>query len=105
MPLQYPHDPKNGDAEAEAKEGLAGEAEEWVPEYDPWRHGGFYVTNITYPSGAVGCVHNNHHSKDGKWRIVNDRTETSFPTRDAAAKAERVAVAMLHRMKIEPSDD
>jgi hypothetical protein len=65
----------------------------WTPEYAPWRHGGWYVTNIHYPSGAVGCVSRNY--ADRKWRIVcsdaypgspNDRT---FLIRDDAARAER----------------
>ena len=38
--------------------------------YSPWRHGGWYVDNIRYPSGAVGCVSRNY--RDRKWRIVCD---------------------------------
>jgi hypothetical protein len=73
---------------------------EWVPEYDRWRHGGWYVTNVRYPSGAVGCVSRNY--PDHKWRIVCDRRPGSFPggpsdhtypTRDAAARAERELAA------------
>jgi hypothetical protein len=68
---------------------------EWTPSYAPWRHGGWYVTNIRYPSGACGCVSNNY--SDGKWRIVCENTgptsapeegDRTFPTRDAAARAE-----------------
>lgn len=59
-------------------------------EYEPWRHGGWYVTNVSYPSGAVGCVSRKY--PDRKWRIVCDtRTEDqrpTFPNRDAAALAE-----------------
>jgi hypothetical protein len=65
----------------------------WTPEYERWRHGGWYVTNVTYPSGAIGCVHNS--KGDGRWYVEADHTETSFPTRDAAARAERVAAAMF----------
>lgn len=73
----------------------------WTPEYDHWRHGGWYVTNIRYPSGAAGCVSRNY--ADRKWRIVcaeprtypgsaNDRT---YPTRDAAARAEHALAEAL----------
>ena len=67
--------------------------EAWAPVYSRWRHGGWYVDNVRYPSGAVGCVSNNF--SDGKWRIVcggRPYAET-FPTRDAAARKER-SVAM-----------
>jgi hypothetical protein len=57
------------------------------PEFAPWRHGGWYVTNVHYPSGAVGCVSRNY--PDGKWRIACDHPhDETFPTRDAAARAE-----------------
>jgi hypothetical protein len=66
----------------------------WQPYYSRWRHGGSYVTNIRYPTGACGCVSNNF--PDGKWRIVCDKRriklncdgDFTFPTRDAAARAE-----------------
>lgn len=68
---------------------------EWTPEYAPWRHGGYYVTNVQYPDGAVGCVSRNY--PDGKWRIVCDNRGPNggrtlaftYPSRDAAARAER----------------
>jgi hypothetical protein len=71
----------------------------WNPAYTPWRHGGWYVSNLRYPSGAIGCVSNNY--PDGKWRIVCDPRrqdlagpgDITFPTRDAAARAE-YALAM-----------
>lgn len=65
------------------------------PEYDRWRHGGWYVTNIHYPSGAVGCVSNNYADK--KWRIacIDQNLAFAFSTRDDAAKAEALYVAML----------
>lgn len=65
----------------------------WAPSYEPWRHGGWYVTNVRYPSGAVGCVSRNY--SDRKWRIVGENTgpgepgDRTFPNRDAAAGAER----------------
>jgi hypothetical protein len=66
---------------------------EWAPTFSPWRHGGWYVDNVIYPSGAVGCVSRNY--PDRKWRIVCDeRTDSfglpthTFPNRDAAARAE-----------------
>jgi len=60
----------------------------WKPEYHPWHHGGWYVSNLGYPSGAVGCV--SRHSRDGKWRIVCDprSSDHTYLTRDAAAHAE-----------------
>jgi hypothetical protein len=65
----------------------------FTPIYEKWRHGGWYVTNVRYPSGACGCVSRNF--ADGKWRIVDEAFRASdisavrtFPNRDAAAKAE-----------------
>lgn len=64
-------------------------------QYSPWRHGGWYVDNVRYPSGACGCVSRNY--SDGKWRIVCDprpfEERPSFRTRDEAAKAERDMIA------------
>ena len=64
----------------------------WEPTYSPWRHGGWYVDNVRYPGGAVGCVSRNY--ADRKWRIVcDDRPDAhekyTYPNRDAAARAER----------------
>jgi Ni,Fe-hydrogenase I small subunit len=61
----------------------------WKPEYERWRHGGWYVSNINYPQGCVGCVSNNYPDK--KWRIVSDERFT-FSSRDDAAKAEAMIV-------------
>jgi len=56
--------------------------------YSRWRHGGWYVHEVRYPSGAIGCVSRNY--PDGKWRIACDERPDSptFPSRDAAARAE-----------------
>ena len=58
--------------------------------YSAWRHGGWYVNNVRYPSGAVGCVSRNYH--DRKWRIVCDprpfEERPTFKCRDDAARAE-----------------
>lgn len=67
----------------------------WTPEYLPWRHGGWYVANIDYPSGAAGCVSRNYPDK--KWRIVCDKRwfayeMHTYKTRDEAARAERELV-------------
>lgn len=72
--------------------------QEWQPEYERWRHGGWYVTNTRYPSGAVGCVSNNFADK--RWRIVCSGLPhavecMSFSSRDAAARAEHAAVLTL----------
>lgn len=72
-----------------------GKTDQWIPQYSPWRHGGWYVTNIRYPSGACGCVSNNYQDK--KWRIACDdrRTEYTYTTRDEAARAEHQLVKMI----------
>lgn len=70
---------------------------DWKPEYAEWRHGGFYVSNVVYPSGAIGCVSRNY--PDGRWRIVCHPDGDSAPTfasRDAAARAE-MALATRER--------
>lgn len=54
--------------------------------YSQWRHGGWYVNEVRYPSGAIGCVSRNY--PDGKWRIVCGNHDVTFPTREAAARAE-----------------
>lgn len=61
----------------------------WVPQYDKWRHGGWYVTNLERGSGAVGCVSRNYPDK--KWRIVCDdrNPQPTYNSRDEAARAER----------------
>lgn len=62
-------------------------------QFEKWRHGGWYVLNVRYPSGAVGCVSRNY--PDGKWRIVCDerKGEHTYPNRNAAARAERALAA------------
>ncbi len=63
----------------------------WTPEFSRWRHGGWYVCNVHYPGGAVGCVSNNY--EDGKWRIACDprafEERPTFKNRTAAARAEK----------------
>ncbi len=61
---------------------------EFVPSYSVWRHGGWYVDNVRYPSGGYGCVSRNY--PDRKWRIVCDSRagDFTYPNRDAAARAE-----------------
>jgi hypothetical protein len=59
--------------------------------YSRWRHGGWYVDNVRYPSGAVGCVSRNY--PDRKWRIVchplaDRKGEPTFGSRDEAARWE-----------------
>ncbi len=75
---------------------------EWTPVYERWRHGGWYVTNISYPSGAYGCVSNSYPDK--KWRVVCDDRRNAlgepgdftFPSRDAAARAEFALVNAMN---------
>lgn len=58
--------------------------------YERWRHGGWYVCNVHYPSGAVGCVSRNY--PDRKWRIACDPRDfdqqPTYANRDSAALAE-----------------
>lgn len=56
--------------------------------YSRWRHGGWYVHNVRYPDGAIGCVSRNY--KDGKWRVVcaDFYTAPTYKTRAEAARAE-----------------
>lgn len=77
---------------------------QWAPQYDRWRHGGWYVVNVRYPSGAIGCVSRNY--EDGKWRIVCDEradglARQTYPSRDAAARAERDITLALHASLVE----
>lgn len=53
----------------------------------PW---GWYVGNVRYPNGAVGCVSRNY--PDRRWRIACDERQGDYTyrTRDAAARAEQV---------------
>jgi hypothetical protein len=79
---------------------MFGYDDNWTPSFSPWRHGGWYVDNVRYPSGAVGCVSRNF--PDHKWRIVCDERsgEHTYPNREAAARAERhlaAAKALEHR--------
>lgn len=68
----------------------------FTPVYSPWRHGGWYVDSVRYPSGAVGCVSRNY--PDRKWRIVCDsrKDAPTYPSRDAAARAEKEIADNLH---------
>jgi hypothetical protein len=63
--------------------------------YERWRHGGWYVTNLRYPNGALGCVSRNYPDK--KWRISCDprpfEKQPTFRSRDEAARAERDLIA------------
>lgn len=66
--------------------------------YTPHRDGGWYVSNVQYASGAVGCVSRNY--PDRKWRVVCDPRGDAAPTyknRDEAAAAEFV-IAGLDRL-------
>lgn len=70
------------------------EADDWIPEYEYWRHGGSYVTNVVFPSGAVGCVASARHTLSGKFESACFDLGT-FKTRDAAARAERAHAISL----------
>lgn len=76
----------------------------WQPAFSPWRHGGWYVTNVRYPSGASGCVSRNY--SDRQWRIIADDCgpgtpdDRSWPTRHEAARAEYRAAAYACLLKL-----
>lgn len=75
--------------------------EQRSPVFSPWRHGGWYVSNVRYPNGGCGCVSRNYLDK--QWRIVCDPRrdmlgcagDYTFPTREAAALAERELIKQL----------
>jgi hypothetical protein len=75
----------------------------WKPEFRTWRHGGFYVTNIRYPSGACGCVSNNYPDK--RWRIACDprKGDFSYNGRISAARAEYELVQELRAQEVRPT--
>lgn len=70
----------------------------WTPSYESWRHGGWYVANLSYPSGACGCVSRNYADK--KWRIACDprpfEDQPTFKNRDEAARAERDLITEMY---------
>lgn len=63
--------------------------------YERWRHGGWYVLEARYPTGAVGCVSRNF--PDRKWRAVCADHLGAFKTRDEAARAEFDYARSLYR--------
>lgn len=68
------------------------ERDDWEPTFSPWRHGGSYVDNITYPEGAVGCIVSARHTYSGKFQIAcgpSEVVDEKYSTRRAAAFAER----------------
>lgn len=69
-------------------------ADKFKPDYERWRHGGWY-TDTQYPSGGCGCVSNNFPDK--RWRIIDAggaSDDVSFSSRDDAAKAVHYAVGL-----------
>lgn len=91
---KYPPRPVDPDAFLDA---IVSQFEyDWTPgDWDRWRHGGWYVGNLRYPSGAVGCVSNNYADK--KWRIACDprpfEQQPTFKNRTDAAIGERALIA------------
>lgn len=73
-------------------------AADWAPHFESWRHGGWYVTNLAYPSGACGCVSRNYADK--KWRIACDPRpfdqQPTFKSRVEAAHGERDLINSLY---------
>ena len=65
--------------------------------YERWRHGGWYVLEVTWPNGGSGCVTRNF--TDRKWRIACDERpfeqQPTFRTRDDAARGEWLYVQQL----------
>lgn len=93
------HHPGLVDLQAAASQPPACPPPDWTPSFSPWRHGGWYVDNVQYASGAIGCVSRNY--EDRKWRIVCDpRREAlgspgdfTFGSRLEAARVEYVLAA------------
>lgn len=79
--------------------------------YSRWRHGGWYISGIRYPSGACGCVSSNYPDK--KWRIVCDRRrqdlnapgDVTFRSREEAARAEQVLALQAWVEMVRPPAD
>jgi hypothetical protein len=96
-PARDRRSPSNPDVSAAIERQRAAD---FTPVYSPWRHGGWYVDNVVYPSGAVGCVSRNY--PDHKWRVVctdaypGEPGDVTYPNRDAAARAE-YAIARAER--------
>jgi hypothetical protein len=71
-------------------------------DYSRWRHGGWYVHNVRYPSGACGCVSCNYD--DHKWRIACDprpfEQQPTFSCRDDAAAAEYWLVQQMKKQAV-----
>jgi hypothetical protein len=65
---------------------------DFQPEYEAWRHGGWYVIGVRHKNGGVGCVSRKY--PDRKWRIVCDSRdgEHTYKSRDEAARAEHALV-------------
>jgi hypothetical protein len=61
---------------------------DFEPEYESWRHGGWYVDGVRHKNGGTGCVSRNY--PDRKWRIVCDSRDGdhTYKNRDEAARAE-----------------
>ena len=43
--------------------------EAWAPMFSPWRHGGWYVSNLQKPCGSIGCVSNNYDDQIGRAHV------------------------------------
>lgn len=79
--------------------------------YSRWRHGGWYISGIRYPSGACGCVSSNYPDK--KWRIVcddrrkalNEPGDMTFGSREAAARAEQVLALQAWEATVRKTTD
>jgi hypothetical protein len=70
----------------------------FVPQYERWRHGGWYVFNVHYPAGFTSCI---ERRSDGTFVLTEDKTQTPFKTRDSAARAAHVACEMLKAALVE----
>ena len=73
----------------------------WKPTYSRWRHGGYYVDNLYYPSGAVGCIVSARYTHDGLFHLACDPRpvdqRVGYRTREEAAYAEREMVLCMWR--------
>lgn len=81
----------------------------WKPSYSRWEHGGSYVNNVVYPSGAVGCISSPRHTGSGRYEIAfapEDHNETDASRGEAARAEAQLAIAEWNALlEVEEDED
>lgn len=69
----------------------------WRPRFAKSRYGGYFITNLYYPDGAVGCIVSARHTASGKFELACPPAgyDKKFRTRKEAAYAELALVLKL----------